>query len=133
MILPVLIVPVLIVHVLIVHMQIVHVLIVHVLIVHVLIVHVLIVYVLIVPALIICNSSDRLFLYFASGSRASIFVRKTLRVRPRDQKALAFLARREGPAFFDEDDACAGFRISVTARLNYYMASLSLFKRLNNL
>ena len=133
MILPVLIVPVLIVHVLIVHMQIVHVLIVHVLIVHVLIVHVLIVYVLIVPALIICNSSDGLFLYFASGSRASIFVRKTLRVRPRDQKALAFLARREGPAFFDEDDACAGFRISVTARLNYYMASLSLFKRLNNL
>ena len=119
--------------VLIVHMQIVHVLIVHVLIVHVLIVHVLIVYVLIVPALIICNSSDRLFLYFASGSRASIFVRKTLRVRPRDQKALAFLARREGPAFFDEDDACAGFRISVTAGLNYYMASLSLFKRLNNL
>ena len=123
----------LIVHVLIVHMQIVHVLIVHVLIVHVLIVHVLIVHVLIVPALIICNSSDGLFLYFASGSRASIFVRKTLRVRPRDQKALAFLARREGPAFFDEDDACAGFRISVTARLNYYMASLSLFKRLNNL
>ena len=71
--------------VLIVHMQIVHVLIVHVLIVHVLIVHVLIVHVLIVPALIICNNPDRLFLYFASGSKASIFVRKTLHIRPRDQ------------------------------------------------
>ena len=140
---------------------------------------VLIVPVLIVLVLLLCNSSDRLLLYFAYGfrlqpvyiecsrvdsilqfrqavlspvsgskafifmrktlrvrlyrSKSSIFVRKTLRVRPRDQKALAFLARREGPAFFDEDDACAGFRISVTARLNYYMASLSLFKRLNNL
>ena len=61
------------------------VLIVHMQIVHVLIVHVLIVHVLIVPALIICNNPDRLFLYFASGSKASIFVRKTLHIRPRDQ------------------------------------------------
>jgi hypothetical protein len=52
---------------------------------HVLIVHVLIIHVLIVPALIICNNPDRLFLYFASGSKASIFVRKTLHIRPRDQ------------------------------------------------
>ena len=28
------------------------------------------------------------------------------------------LARREGPAFFDEDDVCAGFRIFDTACLN---------------
>ena len=41
--------------------------------------------------------------------KTSIFVRKTLRVRLRDQKALAFLARREGLAFFDEDGVCAGF------------------------
>ena len=60
-------------------------LVVHVLIGHVLIVHVLIIHVLIVPALIICNNPDRLFLYFASGSKASIFVRKTLHIRPRDQ------------------------------------------------
>ena len=38
--------------------------------------------------------------------KAFIFVRKTLQVRLRDQKALAFLARRGGPAFFDEDDVC---------------------------
>ena len=60
-------------------------LVVHVLIGYVLIVHVLIIHVLIVPALIICNNPDRLFLYFASGSKASIFVRKTLHIRPRDQ------------------------------------------------
>ena len=110
-------------------------------------VHVLIVLVLIVPTVIICNNPDRLFLYFASGSRlqpvyiecsrvdsilqfrqavlspvsgskAFIFMRKTLRVRLRDQKALAFLARREGPAFFDEDDACAGSRYSVQPAQN---------------
>ena len=28
------------------------------------------------------------------------------------------LARREGPAFFDEDDVCAGFRSFDTACLN---------------
>ena len=34
-------------------------------------------------------------------------MRKTLPVRLRDQKALAFLARREEPAFFDEDGVCS--------------------------
>jgi len=44
-----------------------------------------------------------------SGGKASIFVRKTLLVRLRDQKVQrTFLARREGPAFFDEDGVCAG-------------------------
>ena len=54
-----------------------------------------------------------------SGSKASIFVRKTLLVRLRDQKVQrAFLARREGPAFFDEDGVCAGAFNCITARLN---------------
>ena len=39
--------------------------------------------------------------------QTSIFERKTLPVRLRDQKALAFLARREEPAFFDEDGVCS--------------------------
>ena len=39
--------------------------------------------------------------------QTSIFERKTLPVRLRDQKASAFLARREEPAFFDEDGVCS--------------------------
>ena len=38
-------------------------------------------------------------------SRVSIFVRKTLHIRLRDRKMCSILlARREGYAFFDEDD-----------------------------
>ena len=88
--------------------------------------------------------------------KTSIFVRKALQVRPRDQhrrqaafisrftldvgrapKCLPFVltrirhlglsptqARREGPAFFDEDDVCAVFRNCDTAFPN----SISLEK-----
>ena len=53
------------------------------------------------------NSSDRLFLQFVSGSKASIFVRKTLQVFPCEiKKALAFLSSQKRSAFFDEDDVC---------------------------
>ena len=54
------------------------------------------------------NSSDRLFLHPGSGSKAFIFVRKTLSVRLRDREGglTPAQARREGPTFFDEDDAC---------------------------
>ena len=46
-------------------------------------------------------------IYFVTGSKAFIFVRKTLRVRPRNRKMRSILlVRREGPAFFDEDDVC---------------------------
>ena len=49
-----------------------------------------------------------------------IFVRKTLQVRPRDQKSVSFFtARREGSAFFDEDDAGVGFRYFAATCLNY--------------
>ena len=52
-------------------------------------------------------------------SKSSIFVRKTLQVLPcKIKKALAFLSLQKGPAFFDEDDVCAGLRNSVAARLN---------------
>ena len=40
--------------------------------------------------------------------------------RPKMRKH--FLARREGPAFFDEDDVCVGFRNQEAARLNYLRA-----------
>ena len=51
------------------------------------------------------NSSCRLLSKFVSGSKASIFVRKTLQVRLRDRNMLCmFQARKVGPAFFDEDD-----------------------------
>ena len=55
-----------------------------------------------------CNSSDRLFLHPVTGSRAFIFVRKTLsgRLRDREGGSTPAQARREGPTFFDEDDAC---------------------------
>jgi hypothetical protein len=57
----------------------------------------------------IADSSDRLILHLVTGSKASIFVRKTLQVRPRDQKReCVFIAHRVGPAFFDEDDVCTG-------------------------
>ena len=60
------------------------------------------------------NSSDRLFLQLVSGSKASIFVRKTLQVFPCEiKKAFAFLSSQKRPAFFDEDDVCAGFRTSL--------------------
>ena len=66
-----------------------------------------------------CDSSDRLFIHCGTGSKASIFVRKTLQVRPRDQKReCVFIAHRVGPAFFDEDDACAGLWTFVIACLN---------------
>ena len=54
--------------------------------------------------------AGKLLSQFASGGKASIFVRKTLPVRLRDRKMRSILqARREGPAFFDEDDVCDGF------------------------
>ena len=48
---------------------------------------------------------------FVTGSKASIFVRKTLQIRLRDRACgkPPAQARREGPAFFDEDDVCAGY------------------------
>ena len=95
---------------------------------------VLMVHVLIVPVLILCNSSDRLLMYSVSGSRTSIFVRKTLRVRPRDQQCICIAKLAEKDLRFSmKMMPAAGFRIPVTAWLNYYIASLSLFKRLNNL
>ena len=55
-------------------------------------------------------------------SKASIFVRKTLRVLPCEiKKALAFLSLQKGPAFFYEDDACAGLFNLVAARLDCYL------------
>jgi len=54
------------------------------------------------------DSSDRLFLYFVTGRKASIFVRKTLQVLHCEiKKAFAFLSSQKRPAFFDEDDVCA--------------------------
>ena len=65
-----------------------------------------------------CSGSDRLYLHFVSGSKASIFVRKTLLVRPRDQKCVSiFTAHRVGPAFFDEDDVCAGVILGSLSEL----------------
>ncbi len=58
----------------------------------------------------ICRAAYRLRI----RRKASIFVRKTLQVRLRDRKMQSILqARREGLAFFDEDDACAGFGTSM--------------------
>jgi hypothetical protein len=52
---------------------------------------------------------SRLPLHFVNGSKASIFVRKALPVRPRDQKCVSiFTARREGQALFDEDGVFDG-------------------------
>ncbi len=60
------------------------------------------------------SKSGGLLFEFVSGGKASIFVRKTLQVRLRDRKMQSILqARREGPAFFDEDDACAGLGASM--------------------
>ena len=60
------------------------------------------------------SKSGGLLFEFVSGSKASIFVRKTLQVRLRDRKMQSILqARREGSAFFDEDDACAGLGASM--------------------
>ena len=49
--------------------------------------------------------------------KASIFIRKTLRVRPRNRVGglSPTQVHRVGPAFFDEDDVCAGFWTCVTA------------------
>ena len=45
--------------------------------------------------------------------QTSIFVRKTLSVRPeKSEKAKPFTSSMEGPAFFDEDDVCNGCLIS---------------------
>ena len=58
-----------------------------------------------VSALTSSSRSGRLFQEFVSGCRVSIFVRKTLRIRLRDRKMRSILqARKEGYAFFDEDD-----------------------------
>ena len=47
---------------------------------------------------------------------------KQKRVLPCEiKKALAFLSLQKGPAFFDEDDVCAGLRNSVAARLNCHL------------
>jgi len=58
----------------------------------------------------VSDSADRLFKFFVTGSKAFIFVRKTLSVRLRDRAGglTPAQARREGPTFFDEDDVCAG-------------------------
>ena len=51
---------------------------------------------------------DRLLMQCVIRRQASIFERKTLSARLRDRKRRRLLqARREGPAFFDEDDAGA--------------------------
>ena len=49
--------------------------------------------------------------------KASIFIRKTLRVRPRNRVGglSPTQVHRVAPAFFDEDDVCAGFWTCVTA------------------
>ena len=49
--------------------------------------------------------------------KASIFIRKTLQVRPRNRVGglSPTQVHRVGPAFFDEDDVCAGFWTCVTA------------------
>ena len=50
----------------------------------------------------------------------SIHLREKNIAGPTERSAMHMhcLARREGPAFFDEDDVCAGFRIFDTACLN---------------
>ena len=57
---------------------------------------------------------------FVTGSKASIFVRKTLQVRLKDRAGgkPPAQARREGPAFFDEDDVCAGHETQLQPHLN---------------
>ena len=50
-----------------------------------------------------------MLLSYVSGSKASIFVRIALHIQLRDRNMRSvFPARREGYAFFDEDDVCAG-------------------------
>ena len=40
------------------------------------------------------------------------------------RRLAAYASSREGPAFFDEDDVCAGNRNFVTACLNRYAAAI---------
>ncbi len=75
------------------------------------------------------NSSDRLFLQLVSGSKASIFVRKTLQVFPCEiKKALAFLSSQKRSAFFDEDDVC-GRSQELRCSLSELSFGLSAYKR----
>ena len=64
---------------------------------------------------------------FVTGSKASIFVRKTLQIRLRDRACgkPPALARREGPAFFDEDDVCAGHETQLQPHLNCIITTSS--------
>ena len=56
------------------------------------------------------GSSDRLPLWLGDRRKASIFVRKTLQVRLRDQKReCVFKLEVNGSAFFDEDGVSDGF------------------------
>jgi hypothetical protein len=60
--------------------------------------------------------------------QTSIFVRKTFAGPSlRDQQSESLLSSQKGPAFFDEDDGCAGFRNFVIACLNYYIKNAPAF------
>ena len=66
-----------------------------------------------------CSSSDRLFLQFDIGSKASIFVRKTLSVRLRDRKMRSvFPARGKDRRFSMKMMLAAGYRNFAAACLN---------------
>ena len=56
----------------------------------------------------VLRQSNRLLLQFIAGSKASIFVEKHCRSFPVRSKSVSFLSSQIGPAFFDEDDVCAG-------------------------
>ena len=43
-----------------------------------------------------------------TGGKAFIFMRKHCRYFPVRSKSFSFLSSQKGPAFFDEDDVCAG-------------------------
>ena len=58
----------------------------------------------------VSNSSDRLHLQFDSGG--SIHLREKNIAGPTERSSrrwAAYASSREGPAFFDEDDASAGY------------------------
>ena len=63
---------------------------------------------------------DRTFYLGLLKKEQSIHLREKNIAGPTERSAMHMhcLARREGPAFFDEDDVCAGFRIFDTACLN---------------
>ena len=71
----------------------------------------------------VSNSSDRLHLQFDSGG--SIHLREKNIAGPTERSSrwlAAYSSSMEGPAFFDEDDVCAGNRSFATACLNRYGA-----------